>query len=115
MFSVVAPVSYANIKSVWVPELESQDPPIPILLVGTKIDLRGDAKTQAELAKRNQSVLSSSDGEKLASEIRAIGYHECSAWNQEGLKSLFEEACHFVLKKRHLIDDKPQDKHKKEK
>ncbi|CAL4153048.1 unnamed protein product, partial [Meganyctiphanes norvegica] len=39
-FSLVNPISFENIKIVWYPEVRHHCPNIPILLVGTKLDLR---------------------------------------------------------------------------
>ena len=62
------------------------------LLVGTKIDLRDDAATIEKLAKNNQKPLSKEMGEKLAEELGAVRYIECSALTQEGVKNVFDEA-----------------------
>jgi len=42
-FSVVNPNSYDNVTSKWVPELRLHCAEAPIILVGTKIDLRNDS------------------------------------------------------------------------
>jgi Ras-related C3 botulinum toxin substrate 1 len=41
-FSVVSPTSYENVSAKWIPELRHHAPNVPILLVGTKTDLRED-------------------------------------------------------------------------
>jgi small GTP-binding protein len=41
-FSVVSPTSYENVSAKWVPELRHHAPAAPIILVGTKTDLRED-------------------------------------------------------------------------
>ena len=50
--------------------------------VGTQIDLRDDAATIDKLAKNKQKPLSLEAGEKLAKELRAVKYVECSALTQ---------------------------------
>ena len=52
------------------------------MLVGTQIDLRDDAGTIEKLAKNKQKPLSLEMGEKLAKELRAVKYVECSALTQ---------------------------------
>ncbi len=42
-FSVVSPTSYENVSAKWIPELRQHAPTAPIILVGTKTDLREDA------------------------------------------------------------------------
>ena len=76
----------------WVPEITHHCQKTPFLLVGTQIDLRDDAATIEKLAKNKQKPLSLEMGEKLAKELRAVKYVECSALTQKGLKNVFDEA-----------------------
>jgi Ras-related C3 botulinum toxin substrate 1 len=41
-FSVVSPTSYESVSAKWIPELRHHAPDVPIILVGTKTDLRED-------------------------------------------------------------------------
>ena len=50
--------------------------------MGTQIDLRDDAATNEKLAKNKQRPISLEYGEKLARELRAVKYVECSALTQ---------------------------------
>lgn len=72
-------------------------PKATMLVVGTKIDLRDDAETIEKLRLRGQMPLSIEDGQQLAKEIGAIGYAECSALTQKGIKQLFDEAILAVI------------------
>ncbi|WAR14008.1 CDC42-like protein [Mya arenaria] len=56
------------------------------------IDLRDDASTIEKLAKNRQKPVSGDQGERLARELRAVKYVECSALTQKGLKNVFDEA-----------------------
>ena len=76
----------------WVPEITHHCPKTPFLLVGTKIDLRDDARTIEKLAKTNQEAITVEQGEELARELKAVKYVECSALTQKGLKNVFDEA-----------------------
>jgi len=98
-FSVISPNSYDNIKSKWYPEINHHAPGVPILLVGTKSDLRGDKGTLNSLASKGQSVKTREQAEELAREIRAVKYLECSALTQDGLKTVFDEAIRAALNK----------------
>lgn len=64
----------------------------PFLLVGTQVDLRDDNSTIEKLAKNKQKPISIEQGEKLAKELKAVKYVECSALTQKGLKNVFDEA-----------------------
>ena len=56
------------------------------------MDLRDDAGTIEKLAKNKQKPISVEAAEKLARELRAVKYVECSALTQKGLKNVFDEA-----------------------
>lgn len=96
-FSVVSPSSYENVKEKWVPDITQYCPGTPFLLVGTRTDLRNDHKTLEKLAENKESPLKPEDGEKLAHELKAVKYMECSAETKEGLKELFDEAVLVAL------------------
>ncbi|MBN3301515.1 CDC42 protein, partial [Amia calva] len=91
-FSVVSPSSFENVREKWVPEISHHCPRTPFLLVGTQVDLRDDPNTVDKLAKNKQRPLSPESGEKLARDLRAVKYVECSALTQRGLKNVFDEA-----------------------
>lgn len=91
-FSVVLPPSFENVKEKWYPEVSHHSPNTPCLIVGTQIDLRDDQNIVANLAKQNQRPIMPQQGERLAKELNAIKYVECSALSQKGLKNVFDEA-----------------------
>lgn len=70
----------------WVPEITHHCQKTPFLLVGTQIDLRDDAGTIEKLAKNKQKPITMEQGEKLAKELKAVKYVECSALTQVNLK-----------------------------
>jgi len=76
----------------WVPEITHHCPKTPFLLLGTMIDLRDDAAMIEKLSKVKQRPISREAAEKLAHELRAVKYVECSALTQKGLKNVFDEA-----------------------
>lgn len=65
---------------------------MPIILVGTKLDLRGDKATIEALASRKMAPVTYDEAVKIAKEINAHKYLECSALTQRNLKSVFDEA-----------------------
>lgn len=66
----------------WVPEITHHCQKTPFLLVGTQIDLRDDVVTVEKLAKNKQKPITYEQGEKLAKELKAVKYVECSALTQ---------------------------------
>eukprot|EP01103_Thecamoeba_quadrilineata_P014082 TRINITY_DN4088_c0_g1_i1.p1 TRINITY_DN4088_c0_g1~~TRINITY_DN4088_c0_g1_i1.p1 ORF type:complete len:202 (+),score=28.45 TRINITY_DN4088_c0_g1_i1:23-628(+) len=94
-FSVVSPPSFENIRTKWYPEIQHHCPEAKKILVGTKIDLRNDKKVLEEL--KGEKPPTPEQGESMAREIEAKAYLECSAYTQEGLKRVFEEAIRTVI------------------
>jgi len=91
-FSIVNPASYENAKEKWVPEITHHKAGTPFLLVGTQMDLRNDQGTIQKLQKNKQKPITTESGDRLAKELKAVKYVECSALTQEGLKNVFDEA-----------------------
>jgi len=89
-FSLVSPASLANIKHRWVPEIREYAPHAPIILVGTKLDLRTDEATLTRLQERRMAPISMDDGQQLMQDIGASAYFECSAVTQQGLRHVFD-------------------------
>lgn len=56
-FSVVDFFSFDSIENYWVPEIRHHCPQTPIVLVGTKLDLRSDEKTLQRLGKQSSRVI----------------------------------------------------------
>jgi len=94
-FSVVSPASFDNIKTKWFPEINHHCPGAKCILVGTKIDLREDKATVESM--RGEKLPTTEAGKKLAQELGAECYLECSALTQNGLKKVFEEAIRTVI------------------
>ena len=88
------------------PEVRHHCPEVPILLVGTKMDLRSNKDTLKKLEEQGLAPVSTSQGNAQAKDIGAIEYLECSALEQRGLKDVFDQAIRTVL-------DPPTQKKKK--
>ena len=96
-FSLVSQDSYDNVKSKWAPEVRHHCGNVPIILVGTKLDLRAEKEATQNLEGRK--TITYAHGLALASDIGALKYLECSALTRQGLKEVFEEAVRAVFNK----------------
>ena len=102
-FSLVSQVSFDNVKVEWWPELAHYAPGVPIILVGTKKDLRNNDSSRGAQKK----VVTRREGEKMARLIGAASYQECSAYlDREGLSKIFLEAVRLAVQ--------PHTKHRRE-
>jgi cell division control protein 42 len=95
-FSVTSPASFENVKEKWFPEVHHHCPGVPCLIVGTQIDLRDDQSVIEKLARQKQRPIQIEQGERLAKELGAVKYVECSALTQKGLKNVFDEVSRCV-------------------
>ena len=65
-FSIDMPDSLDNIAEKWSPEVRHFCPNVPVILVGNKKDLRGDANRAGELGKRKQELVRVEEGRAMA-------------------------------------------------
>ncbi|KAI9798613.1 MAG: Rho GTPase protein rac1 [Sarcosagium campestre] len=113
-FSIVSPPSFDNVtakvscilssqecrvagssdidSSQWFPEIEHHAPNVPIILVGTKLDLREDPAAKESLRQKRMEPINWERANEARKQIGAVKYVECSALTQRGLKTVFDEA-----------------------
>nr|XP_036584818.1 cell division control protein 42 [Colletotrichum truncatum]KAF6794468.1 cell division control protein 42 [Colletotrichum truncatum] len=91
-FSVTSPASFENVREKWFPEVHHHCPGVPCLIVGTQVDLREDPSVREKLSKQKMSPVRKEDGERMAKDLGAVKYVECSALTQYKLKDVFDEA-----------------------
>eukprot|EP01094_Clydonella_sp_ATCC50884_P008281 TRINITY_DN1765_c0_g1_i11.p1 TRINITY_DN1765_c0_g1~~TRINITY_DN1765_c0_g1_i11.p1 ORF type:complete len:150 (-),score=68.00 TRINITY_DN1765_c0_g1_i11:267-716(-) len=96
-YSIISPASFENVKAKWHPEIQHHNPNTPIILVGTKLDLRDDKETIDRLAEKKLAPITYEQGMQMAKEIKAVKTLECSALTQKGLKTVFDEAIRAVI------------------
>lgn len=91
VFSVDFPTSLANVLDKWYPEVSHFCPTTPLLLIGTKTDLRTDSTTLRMLSAQGQVPITPEHGAAVAKDIGA-SYRECSAKTGNGVKEVFQAA-----------------------
>ncbi|TQD82370.1 hypothetical protein C1H46_032062 [Malus baccata] len=94
-FSLISKASYENVAKKWVPELRHYAPSVPIILVGTKLDLRDDR--QFFVDHPGAVPITTAQGEELKKLIGAPVYIECSSKTQQNVKAVFDAAIKVVL------------------
>ncbi|OCH95221.1 signal transducer [Obba rivulosa] len=99
VFSVDFPSSLSNVQDKWYPEVAHFCEGVPLILVGTKIDLRHDEQTRRMLSAQGQLPVTSQHGEEVAREIGAK-YIECSAKTGVGVHEVFQLALKESLRGR---------------
>ncbi|CAD5116843.1 unnamed protein product [Dimorphilus gyrociliatus] len=95
-FSTVDRASFENIFSKWLPEITQYFKGKPILLVGTKSDLKkGSVKNPLQ---RRSSIVSFNEGCRAAEEIGAAFYLECSSRkDSQSVWNVFEKSIELTF------------------
>jgi len=88
-FSLTDQHSYENILNDYFVGFRKYCPGKPIVLVGNKHDLVNDPEAIQNLKEKRLSPITTVDGIKLAREINAVSYLECSALTGEGVNDVF--------------------------
>ena len=94
--------SYKNVDLKWLPELRTSAPSVPIILVGTKMDRRGDGSSP--------NSVTTSEGTTLQQKHSFFAFVECSAKMLTNYKQSFDKAIFAVLKHREKAGQKIQKK-----
>ena len=76
-FSIISPSSFENVSAKWYPEVSHHCPNTPLLLVGTKLDLRDDTETINRLREKNLAPITYEQGMAKQKEINGVKYMEC--------------------------------------
>ncbi len=87
-FSIANPESLQNVLQKWLLEVKHHcGDDMPVILIGTKIDLRGIVPNS----------VSKAEGKAMAEHIGAVEYLECSATPGEGIEELFKTAIRVTI------------------
>ncbi|KAH9454363.1 hypothetical protein MJO28_007362 [Puccinia striiformis f. sp. tritici] len=100
-FAIDFPTSLANVTDKWHPEVSHFCEGVPLILVGTKIDLRKDQRTSDLLAAQGTTPITAQQGQAVAKEIGAT-YMECSAKHNIGVKEVFNAALRLAMRSRKM-------------
>jgi len=103
-YSVVSPNSLNNVRNKWLPELYTHAPGVPILLVGTKADMRQlddprDVPGYDHATKRVRSV-NETEALSVVEKYSLHGHMETSARRMTGVKETFDTAVRIGRKVR---------------
>ena len=97
LFSIVSPSTFENVRAKWWPEVRHHCKGVPIILVGTMLDLREDKTTIEKLKKHKLAPITYKQGLAMAKDINAVKYLECSSLTTKGVKNVMDEAIRTVL------------------
>ncbi|URE13394.1 rac-like GTP-binding protein [Musa troglodytarum] len=94
-FSLVSRASYENVLKKWIPELHHYAPGVPVVLAGTKLDLREDKYYLEDHP--GVVPVSTAQGEELRKQIGAAYYIECSSKTQQYQIQTFNACCEHAF------------------
>lgn len=98
-FALNSMASLDNVRTKWAVELSHSCPTAKKVLVGTKLDLRPTTTSSSSPYSGKEELrgfITTEQGRKVAEEIGAAGYYECSALTQHGVSAIFEGAVRAV-------------------
>jgi len=102
-FSLVSMTSYEAVRDKWYREVDHYIPDVPILLVGTKVDLRDENKKDPGTGEIDP--VTTEQGKQMQKEINAAAYIEVSALTGKNLKRIFKKALEIVLAVRNVKNE----------
>ena len=111
--------SFERVHSFWVPELRRFAPKAPFVVVGTKRDIRDEARDRLEEQKMLKGeeeelkmagrlsaeatfvkeFVSHDRGKRMSNNLGAAGFYECSSIYRDGTRKLFEGVTKVALQK----------------
>ncbi|XP_035835772.1 LOW QUALITY PROTEIN: rac-like GTP-binding protein ARAC3 [Helianthus annuus] len=112
-FSLISKASYENISKKWIPELRHYAPGVPIILVGTKLDLHDDKQFLTDYP--GAVPITTGQGEELRKLIGAPAYIEYSSKTQQNVKTVFDAAICGSAATKVVLQPPKQKKKKKRK
>ncbi|KAI8129201.1 Ras-like GTP-binding protein RhoL [Lucilia cuprina] len=80
-YAINSPTSFKSISSYWLPEIRTHCKEVPVILVGTKLDLRS-----------NMKCITTKQGARLREKTKMLSFFECSSKDMNSLQTLIIEA-----------------------
>jgi cell division control protein 42 len=99
-FSLVNLASLVKIQSMWLPGLKRHIQNPRFILVGTKKNLRENKAVRLKLSHDCMRPVLTSEGQAKAAEMKAYGYVECAAMQQDRINEVFDLALTCALKRK---------------
>ena len=94
-YDVSNQTSFEHVKTKWYPEVHKHSPGVPIILVGTKSDMRENPEGDlSEFVEKNEA-------NKVAKELGVADWLECSALYQQNVKEVFDSCLRHAGKSTH--------------
>lgn len=83
-YDVSNQTSFEHVKTKWYPEVHKHSPGVPVILVGTKCDMRENPEGDlSEFVEKNEA-------QKVAKDLGVADWLECSALYQLNVKEVFD-------------------------
>lgn len=91
--------SLENVKDKWLKELEQYSKGTPIVLVGTKLDMRDDENEVRKVRANKDEIVTTEQGQAMAKQIKAHGYMETSAKQGTFVQEIFQKCLEIRMGK----------------
>jgi small GTP-binding protein len=96
-FSLVSRSSFENVASHWIKEVKNFSKEVPFVLCGTKMDMKEDPAALKALEEKEERPIAREEGERMAKNLGAHAYVECSGKTQKGMTEVFRQCCEAGL------------------
>jgi len=90
-------VSLENVKEKWLKELDHYSKGTPIILIGTKLDMRSIEDEVRKVRANKDDIVTPEMGQKMAKDIKAAAYMETSAKTGAGVQEIFQKCLEIRL------------------
>nr|NP_001134434.1 Ras-like GTP-binding protein Rho1 [Salmo salar]ACI67495.1 Ras-like GTP-binding protein Rho1 precursor [Salmo salar] len=89
--------SFNNVTEKWIPEVRHFCPSVPLMLIGTKLDLRPDDYTPLPPNSKEKPMVTHKEGLEQAQHCEAAHFYEVSALKDTNVNDVFKDATKIAL------------------